>query len=158
MIVKNKSIFIAFLLIVIGTISAMVCVIPSVSDEQKTISDFIKAVDKCNTKNIQECLLAEEFEADTYFGLTTKEEFIKASGLSIDSKMSGSIKEVKKISLLNVYKSADSEEELSLLKSSILNAVVKFTCITEEDEEISFTSLERFELVQTAKGYKISNI
>lgn len=165
---KNKSILVAIILVVVGIIGILFCTIPSISKEQKVIKNYINAINNCDIEGIKDCLPLEEAEnilgADynDIFGsysnnLNTKLDYMEMSDLSACSEIPEDIKEIKKISLVSINKDSYTEESADLFSSKTftVDATIKVTYIAANDEAISFTAIETFQLLETSKGCKI---
>lgn len=164
MIKKNLGLIIAAVLILVGLIGALVCAIPSVSDEQKLINKYIKAIDDCDLEAVKECMPIEELsgalsiDEGEIFGdasrYQTKLDYLKVSGISGYGYIPEDAKEVKSITLV----ATEIKEGTELLlpdSTAVVKAIVKITYVDVNNKTVSFTSSDDFSLVNTKNGLKI---
>lgn len=168
---KSKNIIIAGVLIIIGIIGILLCTIPSISKEQKVINNYINAINNCDLEGIEDCLPLEEVKnmlGTNYNGifgsysneLNTILDYMKMSDLSAYSELPEDIKEVKKVSLVSVNKDSYAEEDTYLFysKTITVDATIEVTYVDVNDNTISFTTIESFQLLETSNGYKIASV
>lgn len=177
----NVKIIISLALVVVGLIGTLVCVIPSASGEYKIVNKYINAINSCNDKAIKDCLPLDEVssalgqfsselgidldedEVKDIFGYdesnekTSKLDYLRASGLDVSSLVPSDAKEVNKISLISCT-NADSSEDSIMSPTTRVDALVKVVYKSADDETVSVTDSQRFTVVKTSKGYKISGV
>ncbi len=173
---SKRNIVIAAVLVIAGAAGMIYCFVPSVSKQQEAVNKYIDAIDNCDMEGIKESMPLEQIEDsfdidteeffDSYEGeLTTKLDYLKFVGLSASDKIPEDAKEVEEISLISTeFVSSDESNEsatdsdndgFKLSNMSSVDAAVKVTYVSADDETVDFTSLETFLLMETSDGYKI---
>lgn len=161
---KYIVVIIAAAFVLIGLIGALVCVIPTASAEFKTVDKFISAVDDCDYEAIVDCFPIEELssvfgiESDDVLEsssekLESKLDYLKAFGGKAAKNVPEDAKSVEKIELISCSKF--QEQSVGFLEETEVECVIRVEYITADDEKISFTVNEEYDLMMVDGKYKI---
>ena len=175
----NVKIIISLALVVVGLIGTLVCIIPSASGEYKIVNKYINAINSCDDKALKDCLPLDEissaldkFSSELGVDLnqvedilgsdktekeSSKLDYLKASGLDVSSLVPSDAKEVNKISLISCT-NADSSEDSPFAATTKVETLIKVVYTSADDETVSVADSQRFTVVKTSKGYKISGV
>lgn len=161
---KNISIVIAIILVIVGIIGVIFCTIPTTSKEEKVVIKYINAIDNCDIDGVKDCLYLGDLaymDVDDYGlaefddNLSAKLDYMKMSDLAALYEIPEDVTEIKEVSVVSIYKDSEDKQDVLSEKTSAVNATIKVTYIDADGESISFTAVERFQILETSKGNKI---
>ena len=152
-------------LVLLGLIGVIVCVTPSSSAQYKLIQKYVAAVNKADSKGMQECCADTEdllgisnsdiaSDDDREASVTDRMTALKTSLLSISSYLPEDAKEVESLKVIGCSEASPFETD-AFSSASEVTAIIQMTFIDADGETAMVSHQENFVIAKTANGLKL---